>query len=263
MRMKLLLQLEWGKLRKYRTFWVFLILFAVTLTGINAVLYSAQERLLTASAGQADLHLFSPERLWSTTAWASGFSVLVLGLLLIVLVTNEFSFKTHRQEVMEGLTRGQFMAAKWMVAGGLMLYAWVLYVIVTLIIGSLNDLSPGDMTSGIRFGGYFLLKIAVSFSIALIFALWLKRSGLAIVLYLLYVLLLEGILGFVLNRVTDGLGDFLPLKSTGTLISNPAAHLLPGGDYAYVAPWLLVLVAVAYLVIFITGSIVSFRRADL
>lgn len=261
--MKLLLQLEWGKIRKYRTFWVFLILFTATLAGISAVLYTVQERFHTMSGGQADLSLFSQERLWSTTAWASGFAVLVLGLLVIVLVTNEFVFKTHRQEVMEGLKRSAFMEAKWLVAAGLTLYAWALYIIVTWVLGTMSGLSAAAILTGSAFAGYFLLKIALSLSVALIFALWLKRAGLAIILYLLYVVMLEGILGFFLNRLKEGLGDFLPLRAIGTLISNPVAHLIPGaGEPAIPAGWLLA-VSVVYLGVFIAGSIAYFRRADL
>lgn len=260
--MGLLLQFEWCKVRKYRTFWVFLFLFVVTLVGVNAILYTTQQRLRNASAGQADLSLFSADRLWATTAWAGGFSVLVLGLLVIILVTNEFAFRTHRQAVMEGLSRGQFLAGKWLNVGVLTLFAWVSYVVVTCVLGSLNGLSATALTTAVRFGGYFLLKVALSLAVALCFALWLKRAGLAILLYLLYVLMLEGIIAFLLNRIVDGLGHYLPLKAIGALISNPVARLLPSSEPA--APvWVLLVVSGGYLAAFLVATFAYFRRTDL
>jgi hypothetical protein len=94
-------------------------------------------------------------------------------------------------------------------------------------------------------------------------ALWVRRAGLAIVLYLLYVIMLEGILGFLLNRIAGGLGDFLPLKAVGTLISNPVSRLLPQVGSPVVGAGWLVAVSLAYLVIFIAVSVVHVRRQDL
>lgn len=261
--MKLLLELEWAKTRKYRTFWVFIILFALTLAGVNGILYVAQERLRSASAGQADFGLFGPERLWSTTAWASGFSVLVLGLLVIVLLTNEFVYKTHRQQVMEGLPRSGFVTAKWLTTAILGVYAWVLYVVVTILLGLKSGVSFAEMASGSRFAAFFLLKIAVSLSVAFMWGLWLKRAGLAIVFYLFYVLIGEGIVGFVLNHIRTGLGDFLPLKAPAALVSNPVSRLLPGFGGEGLPEGVLILVACGYVALFVFWSLAYLKKADL
>ena len=261
--MKLLLQLEWGKIRRYRTFWAFIILFAVTLAGISAVLYKVREGMHSLTIDAPGVTLFGPGRLWSTTAWAGGFGVLVLGLLVIVLVTNEFVFKTQRQQVMEGMSRTAFMAGKWMVVAGLTAYGWILYVLASWVLGAASGFSVAGIMTGCGFAGYFLLKIALSLSIAMMIALWVRRAGLAIVIYLLYVIMLEGILGFLLNRIAGGLGDFLPLKAVGTLISNPVSRLLPDmGNPAAGTGW-LVAASVAYLVIFIAVSVVHVRHRDL
>lgn len=261
--MKTLLQLEWMKARKYRTFWIFIILFLVTLAGVNGVLYSIQVKFGTLSGGQADLHLFDSQWIWSSTAWASGFSILVLGLLLIVMITNEFTFRTHRQQIMEGISRTGFLTGKWLMALVFTLFAWILYLAVTLILGTMSHTGGGTLATGFRFALYFLLKVSLSMSVAAMFGLWLKRPGVAIVLYLVYALLLEGILGFILNRILPGLGHFLPLQVGGTLVSNPAVHLMPGLGGGSVPVTGLVAAGVAYLAVFVSVSLYYFRRANL
>ncbi|HEX5553808.1 MAG TPA: ABC transporter permease [Chitinophagaceae bacterium] len=260
--MKTLLLLEWMKVRKYRAFWVFLILFIVAIVGINGALYSIQSHLQTAAHGQAHLDLFDPPQLWSTTAWASGFSVLLLGLLLIVLITNEYTYRTRRQQVIDGLSRKQFIMGKWLVAACFLLFSWLVYIAVTLVLGTTAS-AGGDLMEGFGYAGYFLLKVALSLSVAFMFAIWLKRAGLAIALYLVYVLLLESIIGYLLNLMIAGMGFFLPLAAGGKLVSNPVSRVMPEMDHSGISAISLVITCLIYLIVFIYLSLLYIRRADL
>lgn len=103
--MKKLLWIEWLKVRKYRTFWAFIILYIVSSIGINYVLYHTNTQVQTASGGMLSIHLYNFPQVWSTTAWVSGFSVILLGLLVIVLFTNEYTYKTHRQLIIDSTLR--------------------------------------------------------------------------------------------------------------------------------------------------------------
>ena len=44
--------------------------------------------------------------------FVSSFLLFIAGLIMIILVTNEYSFKTHRQNVIDGVTRTQFIVTK-------------------------------------------------------------------------------------------------------------------------------------------------------
>lgn len=261
--MKLLLQLEWLKVKKYRTFWAFLILFVIALTGINYILYSFQIDIHTSTQGQINVQFFNFPQVWSTTAWLSGFSVILLGLLMIVLITNEFTFKTNRQQIIDGLSRSQFIMGKWLMAIVLLVFAWLVYFIMALSMGSANSPDNIALFDGFKYAGYFLLKIAIYLSIAFMFAVWFKRSGLAIALYIVYVLLIEGIAGYILNRYVNGLGTFLPLAAGSHLVSNPFKGFVTVGGQQTISNSWYVLTCIAWIILLVYLSFRYIRRADL
>lgn len=259
--MKTLIQIEWMKVRRYRTFWAFVLLFIVSLIGINYVMLHANTEVQTASGGMLNIHPYNFPQVWSTTAWVSGFGVILLGLLVIVLFTNEYTYKTHRQSIIDGLSRQQFMTAKWLDVLFFIVFTWILYVILTLVIADYSGNVP--VFEGFYYAGYFLVKTALSLSVAFMFALIFKRSGLAIALYLAYSLLLENILRLLLNRTIDGLGDFLPLSSGSYLVSNPIKQFVPEiGTNPIGTEWFL-LASLCYIVLFVYLSYRYVQKADL
>lgn len=249
------------KVKKYKTFWAFLILFVVTLGGINYAVYTLDTKVHTASQGQINIDLFTFPQVWSTTAWCSSFSVLLLGLLVIVLLTNEYTFKTHRQQIIDGLSRKQFMTGKWLTIGILIIFTWLLYFIITLLIG--DRANQASVFDGFYYAGYFLIKVVLSISVAFMFALLFKRSGLAIALYLAYALILEGIIGHLFNNIIDGLGYFLPLASGGYLVSNPFRQIMPGMESVHIQTGWILLTCFCYIILFIGISYRYIQRADL
>lgn len=260
--MKTLLWLEWMKVRKYRAFWAFVLLFLASEAGLNGVVYSAQSHFQPSLKQQMRLDIFSPAQIWSTTAWAGSFGVLLLGLLLIMLVSNEENFRTRRQHVIDGLSRIQVIAAKWWVAVVLLALAWLTFAATTLVLNAMHGNSAAGLDQGVLFALWFLLKAAVTLAVAFMFGLWLKRSGLAIALYLAYVLLLEGIIGHFLNQIVAGAASFLPLQAGASLVSNPLVHVLPG-SHPSLAPGLLAAICVGWATLLVVLSLLYIRKADL
>lgn len=259
--MKTLLLLEWMKVRKYKTFWAFIILFAISLAGINYFIHNVQIQTKSLTHGMANIQIFSFPQIWSTTAWAGGFSVLLLGILIITLVTNEYSFKTHRQQIIDGISRKQFISGKWLTIIVFIIFTWISYFILTLIVG--NHTENISVFSGFDYAGYFLVKMAVSLSVAFMFALLFRRSGLAIALYLVYVFILEGIIKHFLDKIAGGLGMFLPLSAGGYLVSNPMRQAIPGIETIHIQPVWILLTCLGYLILFVYLSYRYINHADL
>lgn len=91
-----LLSIEWIKLKKYKAFWVLLLLFALACIGINTYLFHLQSKVTVRSGGALKLDLFGSQNLWHTTAWLTNFILILPGVLVILLMANEFSYKTLR-----------------------------------------------------------------------------------------------------------------------------------------------------------------------
>ena len=57
--------------------------------------------------------VFMFPNVWEVLSWmASWFNMLFLGIIIIVLTGNEFSFKTARTQIMNGLSRNEFLLGK-------------------------------------------------------------------------------------------------------------------------------------------------------
>ena len=259
--MRKLIWIEWLKIRKYRAFWILLGLYALAVVCICYALFSLQTELSTKTAGQMQLNMFQAPYLWNTTAWLASFALVLPGFLIIFLLANEFSFKTFRQQIISGIQRTEAIWAKWLLSLAIAVFCWLIYFGTTLIIGWTGG-QAAVLFTGFHFAGYLFLKILLALSVAFVIALWIKRSGLAIALFLVYYLLVEGILSLVLNRFYRGLGDFLPLNSAASLIPSPFERMLPVVASGPSDSW-LVLVALGWLVVFIVLSVRYIRVADL
>jgi len=270
-----LLKIEWLKIKNYTAFKVMTIFFVVGVFALNYIIYTVNKNIVNNVPG-AGLVSFSPynfENTWQSTSYATGFILLLPSLLLLMLFTNEYTFKTHRQNIIDGLSRQQFIGVKVVMAFIFALVATLLVVITALIFG----LASGTTFSlhGIVFVGYFFLK-AVSYNlIAILFSVLVKRTGFAIGIFFIY-LGSENIVSQLLNVLsmkmkrdsgTDlgNIGDYLPMNAADALLEFPdnpiksmSKAIMPS-DYT----WLVFALALAYLVIFYIWSRRKFISVDL
>ncbi len=260
--MRKLLLPEWLKISKYSVFWILLGLYVLAVICINVIVFQLEGNVSTQTGGNIQLDLFAAPYLWNTTGWLEGFALILPGFLMIILVTNEFSFKTLRQNIIEGLSREQTIASKWLLLLFLAIGCWLIYFIVTLVIGISHNAS-GTLFDGFAFAGYTFLKILLALSVAFIFAIWIKRSGLAIALFLVYYLFIEGIIGYLLDKILFGLGDFLPLSCGSMLVPNPFEKYLIGSSIGMRSDYWFVLAGAAWIILFILLSVRYIRRTDL
>ncbi|MBK8090248.1 MAG: ABC transporter permease subunit [Chitinophagaceae bacterium] len=78
---------------------------------------------------------FEFPEVFRTTAFASSLFVLIPAILVIMLITNEYTYKTNRQNVIDGWSRNEFLIAKFLNVVIISMIVIALYVIVTLSIG--------------------------------------------------------------------------------------------------------------------------------
>lgn len=181
---------------------------------------------------------------------------------MILIVSNEFTFKTHRQNIIDGLSRRAFIASKIMM--GLML------CIVTTALILINAWSFGWASTGkISFDGasnigYSFLHAMGYIFFAMILAVLLRKSGLAIIIFLMY--------GFVFEQLIGGIFDnfifkgyhflyYMPLQVTDMLVPIPFGKDLLYKDIP--KPSLLVMMSICYVCLFCFLAIKKFDKEDL
>jgi ABC-2 type transport system permease protein len=258
-----LLKIEWMKVKNYRTFWILSILYLVSIFGANYIAYmiwdsTPKEDMTNAFIGTP----FTFPDVWHMISWVSSFLMFMPGLLIIISITNEYSYKTHRQNVIDGWSRTQFITVK-------IVNAFIITLVSTLVVFLTAigfGLLVGDAAitfEKVEFVGYFFIQCLSYTSLALLFSILFKRSGIAIGVYFLYSLILENMLSGILNRYVENIGRYMPLETTDNLIRIPVFKTIVNQVLAtYNTPLLLTMSAV-YLAAYYFISIRKFQTDDL
>lgn len=148
-----LLKIEWLKIKNYRAFWVFAILYLASIFLVNYIGWSAQQRAFQTEpmAEQVLGNSYAFPKVWHTVGWMSSWLLYFPGMLIIMLMTNEFNFKTHRQNIIDGLSRQQFIGVKIMMVLILAVLITLLNFITALVFGVMVIVAIVSIQSKKRF----------------------------------------------------------------------------------------------------------------
>ena len=268
-----LFRIEAIKATRRRAFWVaFGVFFALFLFDVVNAVQIATER--------PNVPYALPESWPRILAMPSFFGPFLLGILLILLVAPEFSWRTGRQNVIDGLSKERFYAGKLLVAGVLV----ALLVVLPIVIGGIGaTISPSEGGPAIvrkldasLMAGYALALLMWG-SAALMLASLVRSAGPAMGALVLYVLI-EGFVGEVVGRVSRTLEtviEFFPLAISQALV-EPLAHYpdmlaaenaqraARGQDaLEFLAIEVLIIAALVFAAGFLAAGFFSVKRRDL
>jgi ABC-2 type transport system permease protein len=204
---------------------------------------------------------------------------MLLMLILVVLLTgNEKTWRTERQNVIDGLSRDQYFAGKLLLLLGCAFILWAAAgaVDATFVALQRRIVVPGDafVTTAelLRFGRMYVYLLLVG-AIGLLFAMITSSSGAALALSFLFLLLQ---LPLVLKLAAMGgawqeIASYLPVHVMSTLGNTTNAAQLQqhntmvreGGGTLMLSTTTNVSLALTYAAIFIAGAWLSMRRRDL
>lgn len=253
-----LLKLEWMKVKNYRTFWIFLGLYVLGLFSINYTAYQFQEDFKKELPLEFFPYAFP--KLWQTIAWISSWLLYFPGMLMILIITNEYTYKTHRQNIVDGLTRQQFIYGKIMVASLLAVITTIVCVINAFIFGAIHGSTP--TWEGSIYVLYSFIQALTYIFCAMIIGVLVRRGGLAMGIFFLYGMVFEQLLGGLAHKyVVQTAWYYFPLQTTDVLIpvtfaKNIVYNNAPDNN-------VLISCAIAYILLFCFFSVRRFKTADL
>ena len=224
-----LLKIEILKNKSYKAFIIMMSLYflsmgIVTARGMEFLKWLAS---LGADFGEiADITrvpLYHFPDIWHNLAYVSSFFKFILAIVVIISITNEFSFKTVRQNIIDGFDRKDFLASKVLMIGLLTLTATVFLLLICLITGLIYT-PPEDLRFILKdteflFG--FFLETFTYLLFALLIGTFVQRSGFAIGLLFLYTLILEPILTFNLPEKLEFLIPYFPMRAMNEVVKVP------------------------------------------
>jgi len=139
-------------------------------------------------------------------------------------------FRTNRQNVIDGWSKLDFMHGKILLVLVISIIATLWLWLIGLIFGSLQTGDAGPFVSNDKVLYFFIYTFNHLF-FALLLGFLLKRSGLAIGMYFLYIMILEFILKAIINHnIHDEYGSFLPLESSDNLLPLPLSETVKKND---------------------------------
>ena len=262
------LQIEWMKIKNYRVFQVFSALY---LAGILMIIYifyrvylrligSIQESMTGVKTEGSDLFgLFSAENIWATVCFSTSFLLYLPGMVIINLFINEVNFKTHRQNIIDGWKRETFIYTKISLIVCISLVITAMNLIATLIMCQITH--TAFSFSGIEILGLSFVQSFVYLMFALLLATFFRRSGIAIIVFFVYGLLLESLFIWLFNKIIPGMGNFLPLQVADSLVIFPKLRNeiysnLPGNEIMLIA-------ALAFAGLYIYLTVRKYKYDDL
>ena len=195
--------------------------------------------------------------IWHNITYISGFFKILLGIYVIIAITNEFQYNTIRLNLINGLTRLEFTVSKLLLILLISIVSMVVVFLAGLIIGINNTdtvSDPGIFDKSIFLFGYFL-EILLYLNFALLIGTWLKRTGISIFVALIYPLLIEPLIRW---QFPDKIDQFFPIKAMDQLIVFPFPKYV-GIEVPDTIPLATIFIAVAWVFIlfFLTNLILN------
>ncbi len=163
--------------------------------------------------------LYQFPNIWTFFPWVASWFNIFLTIVLITLVGNEFSFRTFRQNVIDGLSRNDLISGKLLFIFTIAIYTFIMVLIAVLIFGLINT---KDITINIMLDHSYLLFVyfiqAIGYmTLGLLFAMLFRNTALSIILFILY-FPIEGIIRLFFNQEAR---RFFPLKIISNLTPRP------------------------------------------
>jgi hypothetical protein len=141
--------------------------------------------------------------------------------MIIISVTNEFAYRTVRQNVIDGLSRWEFLKSKILTNAVLAGISTILLFVIALVTGLIYspELRFMEVIDDMEFFPAYFLQLFGYLSFALLMSVLINRSGLTIIV----LMVARGLELFIIHKLVDvdALEPFFPLESMEGLITIP------------------------------------------
>jgi len=223
-----------------------------------------------------ELGIFNFPIIWHlTTFFASQFKFF-FAIVVVSMIGNEYSNKTIKQNLIDGLSKKEFILSKFYTIAFFSLVSTVIIFFISLFIG-LYYSSYTEFNIIIRETEFLLayfVKLLGFFSFCLFLGMLAKRSAFALA-FLFVDFIVEGIiLGLITWQanfeLAEKIQNFFPLKSMYNLVKQPFQRIAmtkfpDKGEltYDYSVHWYEIVIVLAWTALFIFLSYRLLKKRDL
>lgn len=223
-----------------------------------------------------ELGIFNFPIIWHiTTFFASQFKFF-FAIVVVSMIGNEYSNRTIKQNLIDGLSKKEFILSKFYTIIFFSLVSTILIFLISLCIGlyysSYNEISI--ILREIEFIAAYFVKLVGFFSFCLFFGMLVKRSAFALA-FLFIEFITEWLLYLILlwrtnDDIATKIQNVFPLKSMYKLIVQPFQRVVMTKfpdkvdlAYDYAVHWYEIAIVLGWTVLFIFLSYRLLKIRDL
>lgn len=282
--MKRLLSIELQKIWQNKASKILTITYFLTL-GLVSLIGSIEFDLGPFKFEAAKSGLFNFPYIWHFGTYFAAWLKLFLAVVIVSMIANEYSYGTLKQNLIDGMSKKEFILSKFLTISLFALISTVFIFIICLILGLKfsSFTETGIIFSDLEYLLAYFVKLLGFFSFCLFLGILIKRSAFALgFLFIWWIfenvfigILKHKIFGYKYNDVTifDTIKQYFPLESMSNLIVEPVSRLnfvksvgnSIGANFTkdYSIHFSNIIVVIAWTIIFVFLSYKILKKRDL
>ena len=230
-----LLTIEFHKLRYNKASKILSIIYFGLLTSI-ALIAAIKFEFGDFKLHLADAGIFNFPYIWHFNTYIAAILKFFLLLVIVSMMSNEYSYKTLKQNLIDGLSKKEFILSKFYTVIAFAVISTVFVFVVSLVLGLVySDYNEfAIIVSDLDYLLAFFIKLVGFFSFGLFLGILVKRSAFAVGAMFVWLIVESMFKGYLYwaFRSADKTGDkvdaimqFLPLEAMTNLIKEPFSRL--------------------------------------
>lgn len=275
-----LLQIEFDKLRYSRSAKILIITYFILITFI-ALIASIEFNIGKIEFRVADQGIFNFPYIWHFNTYIAALLKIFLAIVIVSMMSNEYSNRTIKQNLIDGLSKKEFVLSKFLTVLVFSLISTIFVFIVSLILGySFSDFTEFSIVfSDLEYLLAYFIKLTGFFAFCMFLGVLVKRSAFALGFLVIWYIA-EGILyaflkfkAFKGTDMAENIMQFFPLSSMSNLILEPFSRLNAfqtaanqlGEEFTkdYGIHWYQLLIVIVWIAFFVYSSLLLLRKRDL
>jgi ABC-type transport system involved in multi-copper enzyme maturation permease subunit len=223
-----LLNIEFHKLKHNRASKVLILTYFILLTSV--ALISVVKFPFGEGIRLAELGIFNFPYIWHLNTYLSALIKFFLLLVIVSMMANEYSNKTLKQNLIDGLSKKEFILSKFYTVIIFAVVSTIFVFIVSLILGLIySDFNETAIIfSDLEYLAAFFVKLVGFFSFGLFLGILIKRSAFAVGAMLVWAIIesfVKGMLYWKFEAFAEKIMQFFPLEAMMNLIKEPFTRL--------------------------------------
>lgn len=225
------IELEYYKFRHYKPFLLILgmYVFCFLISGISVkslldwFLSEQKDDDVLKYFVQSGIPLFDFVDIWQNLGWLATIFKWIPAFVVIISVTVEYSQKTIKQNIIDGLSKKEFLLSKIALVVSISVLSALLLFLLGMFLGLLYSPVKGlpYIFQNIQFVGAYGIEVFCFLCFALFAAFLVQRSGVAIIVFLLYTACIEPIATAILHWNFDWTVWYFPIEAINLIIRVP------------------------------------------